>query len=136
MSGFVVDASITAAWVLPDEFHPRAEALKQRLNAEDAHVPAVWPAEVANALLMAERRRRVSAEDVQAALADLRGPGIVIDEADRDRTWTDTIRLAREHRLTVYDAAYLELASRLSLPLATSDKRLGEAAERAGAALL
>lgn len=135
MTGFVVDASVTASWVLPDENVQRSEALRRRLVEEDAHVPVVWPAEAANALLIAERRGRVSAEDVQAALLDLRLSPIVVDEPDRDRIWSETVRLAREHRLTVYDASYLELALRLALPLATLDRRLSEAATRAGAVL-
>lgn len=135
MSGFVVDASITTAWIIPDERSPQAITVRERLETENAHVPAIWPTEVGNALLIAERRGRLSAEEARIALSDLDNPAFVIDPPNPARTWIETTRLAREHRLTVYDASYLELAIRLALPLATFDKALGSAAISAGVAL-
>lgn len=135
MSDVVIDASFAAAWVLPDESNERVDAVFNRLDAWDGRAPAIWPTEIANTLLIAERRGRLSTEDTQGALLSLRLSPIVVEDVDRDQTWINATQLAREHGLTVYDASYLELALRLSLPLATLDKRLAKAAENAGVSL-
>ena len=123
--GFVVDASVIAAWLLPDETSPIADAVTERLVSEDAFAPAIWWFEIRNILLIAERRGRITARDTEEALSllsELRiGP---LEDADE----TAILDLARGHGLTVYDAAYLELARRTSLPLATLDRALATAA--------
>jgi predicted nucleic acid-binding protein len=99
-------------------------------------VPVHWPLEVANALLMAVRRARIDAGFRDAALRDLAALPIVLDPETSSRAWHDTLRLADAHRLTAYDAAYLELAHRRALPLATLDAELRAAARAFGVTLL
>ncbi len=130
---FVLDASITASWVFSDEAHPVANDALERLRSDEAHVPALWWFEVRNTLLVGERRNRIDERGTLAFLDDLRLLGIVLDRVpDEARLLT----LARQHNLTVYDAAYLELAQRQDLPLATLDKALRNAAAAVGVALV
>ena len=100
-----------------------------------ALAPGHWPLEVANALLMAVRRRRVDPRFCTAALRDLATLPIALDAETSARVWHDTLRLAEGHHLTVYDAAYLELAQRRKLPLATLDSALSAAAGALGVVL-
>jgi predicted nucleic acid-binding protein len=129
----VLDASVTAAWLLPDEFSPVAEACRNALLLDTAIVPAIWPLEVCNLMLMAERRGRINPVGTAVALEYLADFPIVpdFDQPDRDRT----MDLARRYKLTAYDAAYLELALRLDLPLSTLDGPLSRAAMAANARL-
>lgn len=124
---FVLDASIAVAWSFADEL-PKAGRALARLRDEEAMVPSLWRFEVRNALLVNERRGRLRETDTEAALRDLARLRIVIDRAPDERV---LFALARRHALTVYDAAYLELAQRESAPLATLDAALARAA-RAG----
>jgi predicted nucleic acid-binding protein len=123
--GLVVDASITAAWFLPDEATPATEAVLQATADRDVWVPALWLLEMGNLLLAAQRRRRIDGakrrELVQAASA-LR---LRIDREPVSLTTID--ELASRHGLSAYDAAYLELALRRTLPLATVDIALTKA---------
>jgi predicted nucleic acid-binding protein len=132
---FVLDASVVLAWQIPDE---KAEALAHlidRLVEVGAVVPGHWRLEVANGLFAAERRKRIDAAFREEALADLALLPITIDPDTAGRAWTDTAALAERHRLTIYDAAYLELARRLQCPLATLDGALQAAAEAEGVPL-
>jgi predicted nucleic acid-binding protein len=104
--------------------------------ADGAAVPASWSLEIASGLVMAERRGRIKPAESAAFVAMIEELPIVADEATGVRALHETISLAREHRLTAYDAAYLELAMRRGLPLATDDRSLRAAAQRAGGALL
>jgi predicted nucleic acid-binding protein len=122
---FVVDASTTACWAFSDESEPVADWARDRLVQGSAHVPSLWWFELRNAMIMNERRKRIGEDDVYAFLARLSQLSIVID---RTPDGTEIMTLARRHRLTVYDAAYLELASRRAEPLATLDKKLAAAA--------
>lgn len=99
-----------------------------RVVASSAWVPGLWRLEVANALTMGVRSKRITAEFRQQSLADLALLDIATDVDTDAMAWTRTVRLADQHRLTVYDAAYLELAQRLVLPLATLDAALRRAA--------
>ena len=99
-------------------------------------VPQLWQIEVANSLSVGIRRRRITIEDRSGILADLEDLPILVDDETGDRAWTDTLALADKHSLTVYDATYLELALRLSLPLATLDDDLRAAAQREAVTLL
>src|SRR6202034_166417 len=92
----------------------------------------VWSLEVANALLMGERRKRITEAKVAPFLALLQTLPITVDDETALRAWQDTLHLARLHDLTVYDAAYLEWAVRLALPLASLDDKLKAAAAAAG----
>ena len=122
---FVLDASIAAAWALPDESSSLANRMLTRTESEGAVVPALWWYEVRNILVIAERRKRITASDADAFLRNLERLSIRIAElGDSQRI----LRIARDHRLSVYDAAYLELALRENLPLATLDRTLSLAA--------
>jgi predicted nucleic acid-binding protein len=127
--GFVLDASVALAWTLPGEAHAApAAALLARLAEEAALVPSLWRLEVGNALLTAERRGRLRPERVAAAWRLLAELPIELDAETPARAWAGTAELARRHGLTLYDAAYLELAARRALPLATFDALLARAA--------
>lgn len=133
MTGLVLDASITACWLLPDETHESADLVEKRLLAERGHVPALWWFEVRNLLIVAERRGRIDAEWTARSLALLAVAPIDIHDNADDAA---LLELARKHRLTVYDAAYLELARRKGLPLATLDAELIAAARAERIALI
>jgi predicted nucleic acid-binding protein len=123
----VIDASVTAAWCFHDEATDASRALHRSLPYRQVVVPLLWHAECANLLLMAERRKRISA-DRCLELLELLG-GLPIDtDAETARIRGPVFRLARAHRLTVYDAIYLDLASRRGIGLATRDNELRRAA--------
>lgn len=132
----VLDCSITLAWLLPDETAAPAEAVLDRIVASRAWVPALWRLEVANSLQMAVRRKRIDTTFRDASLADLGLLNILVDPDTDNFAWRETLQLAVAHDLTLYDAAYLELAVRLSLPLASQDKSLRRAARRCKVPLL
>jgi predicted nucleic acid-binding protein len=133
----ILDVSVVLAWLLPDERGAAAvDEVLDRVTQEGAVVPGLWRLEVANALVMAERRVRLTAAQRAAALQVLAALPVAIDGDTAARAWTDTLALADEHRLTLYDAAYLELARRLGLPLATLDRELRAAGTALGIPLL
>ncbi|MEX2528238.1 MAG: type II toxin-antitoxin system VapC family toxin [Gemmatimonadota bacterium] len=129
---FVLDASVALSWCFRDE--GGAYALKQleRLRVEEAFVPALWTLEISNALLVAERRGRMEAVPAMEAMDFLLSLPIAMDPPERARDFSATYRLARTHGLSSYDAAYLELALRLRIPLATLDAGLRKAAKKEG----
>jgi predicted nucleic acid-binding protein len=132
----ILDSSATLARVFPDE---RTEAILNlfKLVASDgAVVPELWRLEVANTLNVGIRRGRITKENRIGILADLENLQIFVDGDTRNHVWGRTLELADLHRLTVYDATYLELAVRLSLPLATLDENLRQAAQQEGVPLL
>ena len=128
----VIDSSVALAWVMSDESRAPALALLDRVAVDGAVAPGLWRLEVANALLVAERRKRLTAVQRSAALESLAALPIAIDDETSERAWSETIDLAARYRLTVYDATYLELATRRDLPLATLDRELEGAARKAG----
>ena len=130
---FVLDASITACWAFQDEDHPDAGLAFHRMRAEEAVVPCLWWFEVRNILVVNERRRRIAESDTAAFLLNLSRLRVRMDRLPEGDA---VLRLARTHRLSVYDAAYLELAKREGLPLATLDADLRGAAAEEGVALL
>jgi predicted nucleic acid-binding protein len=135
--GFVADASATLPWCFEDEATPETEALLERLRAgEPALVPAHWPTEVMNGLIVAVRRGRIDSERVTRFARDLAALPIGIEAPPAPVAWDAVMRVATEYQLTVYDAAYLELAKRSSLPLASLDGDLRKAALAAGVVLL
>ncbi len=136
MTAFVLDASVTLAWCFADEATPATDDPLDRLTDEAAIAPALWPLEVANALAMAERRERMSGAALTRSVNLLQQLAVGIDDAAHQRAFGDLLSLARRERLTVYDAAYLELALRLGVPLASKDAKLRNAAARLGVALL
>jgi predicted nucleic acid-binding protein len=129
----VLDASVVVDWALPDEGHPVAEAALRMLADAEGMAPALLWFEVRNALLVGERRGRLTRARAAAFLARLARLPILIDHAPDE---TVTLDLARTHKLTVYDAAYLELACRRVLPLASLDRALRAAAPALGIALV
>ncbi len=136
MAGLVLDCSVVAAWLLPGESNDAVNRILTRVTETGALVPGIWRIEIANVLLMAERRKRIASRDRDVALASLAGLAIEIDAETSGRAWTDILPLAARFRLTVYDAAYLELAQRTGLPLATLDAELQAAAAKLGVPLV
>lgn len=120
------------AWCFEDEARPETDALLERLRDDGGLVPALWFWEVGNVLNVAVRRGRLSAGDVAARLSLLGALPIAVDEGGVARAWRETLLLAQAEGLTVYDAAYLELAARQGADLATSDQELRVAALRHG----
>ena len=133
---FVLDASVTVAWYLPDEQAEFGRRVRDRLLADVAFVPPIWATEVGNAFLIAVRRSRVAFHELAAIRASLLSLPITIDGANAARPLGPVLELAHFHGLTVYDATYVEVALRRSSPLATLDERLRVAAARAGALTL
>ena len=127
---FVVDASVSAAWLLPDEATAETEAALEATATREVWVPSLWVLEITNLLLRAQRRRRISADkrrELAAAASALR---LRVDREPVSITRLD--ELASQHGLSAYDAAYLELALRRKLPLATHDEALVAAMAAAG----
>jgi len=132
MLPFVVDASITLSWCFADETSPYSRSVLAALETTHAVVPALWPFEVANGLARAERRKRITQEGIAAFLEALRRLPIQVERREALWLWQAVLPLAREHRLTAYDAAYLDLAKRERLSLATLDHELQEAGSTLG----
>ncbi len=129
---FVLDCSMTMAWVFPDEASESTDALRESLLRDNAMVPVLWPIEVGNVLLVATRRGRISEDEWPHILDNLKSLPIDIDPKSCDRVLDTVLPIANEHKLSVYDAMYLELALRLGLPLATLDQKLIAAGTAAG----
>jgi len=124
----VVDNSVVMSWCFEDEGNSYAEGVLESLEYAEAYVPAIWPLEVGNVLLVAERKGRLSQASVVRFLALLGGLPIVVEQETLERMLKEIVWLAREHGLSTYDASYLDLAMRLDLPLATQDTSLIQAA--------
>jgi predicted nucleic acid-binding protein len=132
----VLDSSVALAWCLPDEDVPELEGVARRVAEHGAVAAAHWPLEVANALVFATRRGRIDTDFRDAALRDLAALPIILDEETAGQAWGETLRLADAHKLTIYDAAYLELSIRRNLTLATLDRALADAARAEGVPLV
>ena len=133
---FVVDASVTIGWCFEDESDSFPAAVLDRLTSEEALVPSHWPLEVANVLLVGERKGRLTRAEAARFIELLGGLPIRIDGETAHRGFADALDLGRDHDLSAHDAAYLELAMRTGLPLATTDTRLRRAAAEVGVALV
>ena len=129
---FVLDASITLAWAF-QETEPAASEARERLRQEEAVVPCLWWFEVRNGLVMGERRRLLTEQRTGRFLRDLARVVIIVDGIPDEPA---VLTLARRRHLTVYDVAYLELAVRRDLPLATLDRELAKAAQAEQVALI
>jgi predicted nucleic acid-binding protein len=132
----VLDNSVTMAWVYASETTPAVRAVFDVVIANGAWVPELWRLGVANVLEMGVRRGRNDAAFRDATLADLALLPVRIDQNTSLQAWGPTMELAARHGLTLYDAAYLELALRRGLPLATLDAELRSAAQKEGVVLL
>lgn len=133
---FVVDASVALAWCFGDEASDAADAALDALAEEGASAPAIWPFEVANALRTAERRGRLDLSDVGRIRSLLLALPIAVESVDLAAALGEVAEVARTLDLTAYDAAYLALAARRGLPIATVDDRLRRAAVVAGIPLV
>lgn len=133
---FVVDASVALAWHFEDEPSDYADRVLEQLRQDGAVVPAIWLLEIANGLVIAERRKRLSAAKLARAVELTIELPVFISEAEAQVALGPVLDLARAHNLSAYDAAYLELAMREGQPLATEDAALRAAAERVGVALV
>ena len=131
--GFVADASVAVAWVVQSQSsHATDSLLAEAETGASVHVPVLWMFEIANVLLILKRRGRIDQQGYDQARMDLRGLRPVIDEQGAQLALSSTSEVAEKYELSVYDTAYLELAMRQKLPLATRDSALNKAAKRAG----
>jgi predicted nucleic acid-binding protein len=129
---FVLDGSVTLAWLFHDERDPYADAIVAKLDKIEMLVPRLWHLEIANVVLVGERRGRCSQADTTTWLSFLSSLPIIVDAATETHAWHGTIALGRQHNLSAYDAAYLELALRERVSLATLDQNLKGAATAVG----
>jgi len=132
----VLDSSVTLAWIYDEETTAGVRHVFDLVISNGAWVPALWRLEVANVLQMSVRRQRTDAAFRNEALADLGLLPISVDQETDRQAWGATLLLAERRRLTLYDAAYLELAQRRALPMATLDVELRAAAQAEGVELL
>jgi predicted nucleic acid-binding protein len=123
------------SWCFEDETTPYSDAVLQDFVDADAVVPSIWPLEMANVLLVAERRKRITKAQSRRFIELLQTLPIAVDDVSAARAWDGVLSLAREQRLSAYDAAYLELAMREGLPIATMDGALRKAAKHCGVAV-
>ncbi len=129
----VLDASVVAPWILPDEKNALSDDAQRRMVEGGALVPELWWFEIGNLLISSERRNRLAKEKSDLFVDQLGNCDIQVDHY---RHIADVMLLARRHSLTFYDAAYLEIAMRRTIPLATLDRELASAAKSAGVAVL
>jgi len=128
----VLDCSVTMGWCFEEESSEYSERVLDALEEGEALVPSVWPLEVANVLVIAERRGRLKAGESARFLELVKSLPIFIEEVSLPRATGAVLSVARELELSAYDAAYLELAMRTGVALATNDRQLAKAAETAG----
>jgi predicted nucleic acid-binding protein len=137
VSRFVVDASVVLTWCFPDENSAVAQRIAQMFKQGDSAIaPSFWPHEILNGLLVGEKRKRISGRLVQTFLTDLAALPIVLHPASAGLVFEQIQTLCREHSLTAYDAAYLDLAKINGLPLATLDEDLIRACAKTGVELI
>ncbi len=135
MNRRVIDCSVAMGWCFEDEANEYADAVLEGLNDGEAIVPSIWPLEVVNVLAVAERKGRTDSAKTGRFLASLGHLPIRVDDQTSAKAFSDILSLARAHRLSSYDAAYLELAMREGLDLATQAQALRQAALAAGVGL-
>lgn len=133
---FVLDASVAIGWCFSDEATPESISLLEKLKLETALVPSIWPLEVGNVLVVAEKRKRLKFAEISQCLEILKRLNINVDSETSDRAFHEILSLAHSEQLTTYDASYLELAMRKGIPLATKDNELGKIATRLGVKLI
>ena len=132
----VLDISAALAWIYDDETTDSIRLIFNAVAEQGAFVPSLWRLEIANSLTVAVRRGRIGHEFRRAALADLGDLDIIVDAQTDSRAWNTTLEFADRFLLTVYDAAYVELAERRALPLATLDRDMQRAGSQLGLKLL
>lgn len=135
MNRFVIDNSVLLSWYLEDEGSGYADAILEQLDECEMLAPAIWALEFSNALLMAERRKRLTTAETTHILSIVETLPWSIEQESPERSWNEILQLARAQSLTTYDASYLDLAMRSGLPIATQDKALVKAARKCGVAV-
>jgi predicted nucleic acid-binding protein len=134
MSLFVLDNSISMRWILETEKandQHYAESVLLSLRSSEAHVPDLWHLEAVNVLLGAEKRGEIITAELEGFISQLESLPIIVDTSTSNQAFSRTLALAKAYKLSSYNAAYLELAVRKGLPLATLDKDLIKAAKKA-----
>ncbi len=129
---FVLDNSVVMSWCFEDESSEYADKVLESLETSEAIVPSIWPLEVGNVLLVAERKNRIDEASSTRFLELLSALPIHVETELPDRTFTHILSLARKHEMSTYDASYLDLAMRLDIPLATLDESLRRVAKKVG----
>ena len=131
MTRFILDASVALCWYFEDQKTAYTEAVFERLaRGDEALVPVVWPLEVLNSLVVAARQKSITAAQLETFVDDLKELPVEVDLEGVERTYSSILRISRQHQLSSYAAAYLDLALVEGLPLATLDKNLRAAAKR------
>lgn len=133
---FVVDNSVVMTWCFSDETNKYSDAILDSLETSTAFVPSIWPLEVGNVLLVTERRKRLSEADSTRFIALLSELPIVIEQEQPERMIKHILALAREHKISTYDASHIDLAMRKGLPIASLDKGLRKAVRRSRVSIL
>jgi len=133
---FVVDNSVVMTWCFKDENSQYSDLILDKLENATAFVPSIWPLEVSNVLLVAERKKRIGEADSTRFIALLTELPLIVDQESPERMIKEIFALARRHKLSSYDASYLDLAMRKGLPIATLDKSLLAAAKRSKVPIL
>ncbi len=134
---WVVDSSVGFAWVHPHQATPETDSLLERLGAGTAIiVPPLWFTEIANGLLVLQRRKKLTAQERKTALETLFNLRLTVDEEMAKAAFRKTSELAENHGLSVYDATYLEIALRRKTSLASRDRALQQVAKRCGLKVL
>lgn len=133
---FVLDCSVVMTWCFEDEANRFAEGVLNEMESAKSIVPTIWPLEVSNVLLLAQKKKRISSLEVTSFIDALSALSIVVDPSTTARAMHSIYALAEKTKLTIYDAAYLELALREKIPLATLDKDLRTAANKVNVELL
>ena len=136
MKQVVIDCSVVMAWCFEDEADKYADSILDMLASAEAVVPSIWALEVANVLLVGERRNRLKEADTARFIELLRELPISVDNETSDHAMREILSIGREQGLSSYDAAYLELAMRHGLALATRDNTLRKAAKKSGVKLI
>lgn len=130
---FVIDASVGFAWLHPTQATPETEKLLEQVgNGAQVVVPSLWFIEIANSLLVLQRRKKLTPDERKSALETLGALNLTVDEESAREAFRKVSELAEKHGLTAYDAVYLELALRRKLPLASRDEALRQAAKHCG----
>lgn len=133
---FVVDNSVVMSWCFKDETNTYADNVLDRLTEATAFAPSIWPLEVVNVLLVAERKKRLSESDSIRFITLLSQLPIIVEDERPKMMMKELLALARRNNLSGYDASYLDLAMRKGFPIATSDNKLIEAARRTDVSIL
>lgn len=130
MPEFVIDNSVVVAWCFEDEANPYSDTVLESLADGEAFVPGIWPLELGNVMLVAQRRQRLTEAAVIRFLELVRGLPLTVEHETPARVLGEILSLARDHGLSTYDASYLDLAMRLGLPIATLDASMKKAAKK------